>query len=70
MRKRKWDRPVEIKENDMPSKKLIGLGMVVGSMAGGYLPVLFGASGFSFTSLLTSALGAVAGIYIAYKLTQ
>jgi len=54
----------------MPSKKVIGIGMVAGSLIGGYLPSLFGISGFSFTSLFTSAIGAVAGIYLAYRLTR
>ncbi|HBU70200.1 MAG TPA: hypothetical protein DEE98_07460 [Elusimicrobia bacterium] len=54
----------------MPSKKLIMLGMLTGSVAGGYLPSLFGISSFSFTSLITSAVGAVIGIYIGYRLSK
>lgn len=44
--------------------------MVVGSIIGGYAPELFGISAFSFTSLLTSALGALAGIWLGYRLTR
>ena len=54
----------------MPSKKIIYLLMTVGSIAGGYLPSLFGISGISFTSLVTGTIGAVAGIWLGYKLTK
>ncbi|MBN1824365.1 MAG: hypothetical protein JW803_08605 [Endomicrobiales bacterium] len=54
----------------MPNKKLIMVGMVAGSFAGGYLPVLFGASAFSFLSLITGAAGAALGIWLAYRLTR
>ena len=54
----------------MPSKKVITVGMILGSMIGGYAPVLFGVSGFSFISLFTSAIGAVVGIYVGYRLTR
>lgn len=49
-------------------KKLIWLGMFAGSIVGGYLPVLFGASLFSFSSLFGNGIGAIVGIIIAYKL--
>ncbi len=51
----------------MVSKKVITLGMVVGSLVGGFLPSLFGFNGM-FTSLLTSSIGAVIGIILAYKI--
>jgi uncharacterized membrane protein YeaQ/YmgE (transglycosylase-associated protein family) len=54
----------------MSSKIMITLGMMAGSLIGGYIPVLFGDSGFSFTSLFTSGIGAVIGIYVAYRLTR
>ncbi len=44
--------------------------MTVGSLIGGYLPVLFGVDSFSFTSLLTSGAGGILGIWLAYKLTR
>ncbi len=49
-------------------KLFIMLGMTVGSVAGGYLPVLFGASLFSITSLVTSTIGGLLGIYAGYRL--
>ncbi len=50
----------------MPSKKLIMLLFVVGSVIGSYVPVLLGASGFGFVSLLGGAIGAIAGIWLAF----
>jgi hypothetical protein len=50
----------------MSRKKMIMLGMVVGSIAGGYLPTLFGFDGF-MASLLGSSFGGVVGIWIGYK---
>jgi hypothetical protein len=54
----------------MSRKTLIMVGMTLGSIVGGYVPVLFGASGISFTSLFCSGAGAILGIYLAYKMTR
>lgn len=55
----------------MESKKTIYLGMFVGGLIGGYVPSLvWGAGVFSFSSLLGNAIGAIIGIYIAFKLTR
>lgn len=51
-------------------KLFITLGMIVGSIAGGYLPMLFGAGLFSMTSIITSTIGGLLGIYIGYKLGE
>jgi len=45
------------------------IGMIFGSLAGGYITSLLGAGSFSFTSLLGSVVGGILGIWIAYKLT-
>jgi phage tail tape-measure protein len=50
----------------MSRKKLIMLGMVAGSIAGGYLPALFGFAGL-MVSLLGSTIGGIIGIWIGYK---
>jgi len=50
----------------MSRKKMIMLGMVIGSIAGGYLPVLFGLNGL-MVSLLGSIIGGMIGIWIGYK---
>ncbi|MDO8639080.1 MAG: hypothetical protein Q7R43_05895 [Candidatus Daviesbacteria bacterium] len=54
----------------MSSKTLIFLGMFVGSLIGGYIPVLFGDSMFSYLSVITSALGALLGVWIGYKISK
>jgi len=51
----------------MSSKSIVMLGMVVGSIIGGYIPILFGASFLSLWSLLGSAVGGLLGIWITYK---
>ncbi len=48
---------------------LITLGMTIGSVAGGYVPMLWGDSFLSFTSILTSGIGSIIGIVLMYKLT-
>lgn len=54
----------------MPSKFLIFLGMTIGSIIGGYLPTLFGVDAISYTSVITSSIGAIIGIIIGYKLSS
>ena len=53
----------------MSRKKMIMWGMFIGSIAGGYLPALFGIDDLSMLSLLGSFLGGILGIWIAYKLS-
>ncbi len=50
--------------------KLIWLGMLVGSVAGGYVPLLWGDSAFSLSAVFTSGIGAMLGIYLAWKITR
>ena len=52
----------------MQTKHLIMFGMVVGSMIGGYVPVLWGGSLISFSSIILTAVGGLAGIWVGYKL--
>jgi uncharacterized membrane protein YeaQ/YmgE (transglycosylase-associated protein family) len=54
----------------MESKRTITLLMLLGGFLGGYIPTLWGASTFSFSSILFNALGAIVGIWIGYKLTR
>jgi len=51
-------------------KLLIWLGLSLGSILGSYLPTLWGAGAFSFSSLLCSGLGAIVGIWLGYKAGQ
>ena len=50
----------------MSRKKLIMLGMAVGSIAGGYMLELFGLNEL-MVSLLGSFIGGIIGIWIGYK---
>lgn len=54
----------------MSRSKLVMIGMTIGSFVGGYVPVLWGADLFSYTSLFGNGIGGVAGVLITYKLTQ
>ena len=51
----------------MSRKTLIMIGMVLGSIAGGYAPMLLGADSI-FASLIGSAMGGFLGIWGAYRL--
>lgn len=49
---------------------LIGMCMLVGSVIGGYVPVLWGSSAFSVTSLVFSAVGAAVGVWFGVRLSE
>lgn len=44
--------------------------MAVGSVVGGYVPVLWGGSLFSLTSVFLTAVGGIAGIWAGFKLSK
>jgi hypothetical protein len=50
------------------NKGLIMLMSGVGGTAGGYLPVLLGASGFGGWSILGAFVGGLVGIWVGYKI--
>ncbi len=52
----------------MGSRPLIWIGVFIGSTVGGLIPSLWGAGLFSFSSLLFSALGGFAGIWLGFRL--
>jgi hypothetical protein len=54
----------------MSRKTLIWLGLGVGSTVGGILPSLWGAGMFSFSAVVLSAVGGLAGIWAGLKLSQ
>ncbi len=54
----------------MSRKTLVMGGMVIGSLAGGYIPVIFGAGLLSYASVLGNGLGGILGIIVVYKLTD
>ena len=52
-------------------KATISIGLFLGSCIGGYLPVaLFHQSWFSAASLICGFVGAVAGTWLGWKLTE
>jgi len=54
----------------MQSKRITTLFMIIGGYIGGYIPALWGAAGFTFSSLIFNALGAAAGVWVAFKISQ
>ncbi len=54
----------------MDSKKLIWGGMIIGSVIGGYIPVMWGGSEISFSSVILTAVGGFLGIWVGFKLGQ
>jgi uncharacterized membrane protein YeaQ/YmgE (transglycosylase-associated protein family) len=51
-------------------RSLIWFGLFIGSTIGSYIPTLWGAGFFSMSSVLLGAVGAIVGIWIAFKITQ
>jgi hypothetical protein len=51
----------------MSRKKFIILGMFIGSVGGGYAPLLLGADSI-FVSIAGSTVGGILGIWLAFKL--
>ncbi len=54
----------------MESRKIMWLLLSLGGFLGGYIPLLWGDSYFSFSSIIFSSLGAILGIWIAFKITR
>jgi hypothetical protein len=54
----------------MSTKIIIWLAMFIGSIIGGYIPVLFGASLFSYSSILFNGVGGIIGVLVGVKLGQ
>ncbi|MFB2896275.1 hypothetical protein ACE1CI_25475 [Aerosakkonemataceae cyanobacterium BLCC-F50] len=55
---------------DRMNKLIIGVGMFVGSTIGSYVPILWGASLFSLSSILFGGIGGVLGIFIGYRISK
>ncbi|MGC9605164.1 MAG: hypothetical protein ABSF56_00155 [Minisyncoccia bacterium] len=54
----------------MNAKSLIWIGVFVGGTVGSYIPVLFGADVFSFSSIILGMFGGLFGIWAGFKLSQ
>ena len=51
-------------------KKFIMLGMVVGSFAGSYIPLIWGDSAFSMSSIFFGVVGGIFGIWAGNKIAN
>jgi len=49
-------------------RSVTGLCIAFGTLAGGFVPELWGASGFSLAAVVTSALGGLAGLWAGVRL--
>jgi hypothetical protein len=54
----------------MSDKQLIWVGAFVGSTVGGFVPRLWHASMLSISGIVCSAIGGLAGIWVAWKATR
>lgn len=54
----------------MGTKSVIWIGMFIGSAIGGLIPSLWGADLFSMSGIFWSSVGAIVGIYVAFKLVD
>ncbi len=54
----------------MQSRSLVWLGLTVGSTLGSFVPELWGSSFLSFSSVIFTAIGGIAGIWVGFKITQ
>ncbi len=54
----------------MERRKLIWLFVIVGSSLGSAIPLLWGGSELSFSSVLLGGVGGIAGIYAGFRLSS
>lgn len=54
----------------MSRKTLIFIGMIVFSTIGGFIPMLWGDSALSMSSIFLSAIGGFFGIWAGYKVSR
>ena len=57
------DHPANLKYG----KKLVLLGMMIGSAIGGYIPILFGINSFSFTAVISTFFGGLLGVWLSFR---
>jgi outer membrane lipoprotein SlyB len=56
--------------SDGTTKAPIWVGMVAGSLLGGWIPTLFGAGAISVSAVIGSVVGGLAGIYLGYQVMK
>ncbi len=54
----------------MNAKTIIWICLFIGSTIGGYIPSLWGEGFISMSSVLLTAVGGIAGIYIGYRISR
>ena len=54
----------------MNSKTVVWIGALIGSTIASFIPILWGDSVFSFSSIILGSIGAIIGIYFGYKLSN
>ncbi len=54
----------------MSRKSWVWFGLTVGSLVGGYAPLLWGGDTLSFTSIGLSAVGGLVGIWAGFKIGE
>ncbi len=54
----------------MSSKTIVLIGMTIGSLVGGYIPMLWGAGVLSMASLIGNTLGGIVGIYLGWQVAS
>lgn len=54
----------------MSRRTLVWIGLWIGSLAGGYAPVLWGGDAISYTGLVLSTVGGILGIWLGFKLGE
>lgn len=51
-------------------KSVIYVCMIIGSALGSYIPLLWGAGYFSFSSVILTAIGGFFGIWVGYRISS
>jgi hypothetical protein len=54
----------------METKHMVWLGAGLGGTIGSFIPMIWGSDMLSFSSIIWSGVGGIAGIYIFYKMSQ
>lgn len=50
--------------------KLVWMGMFVGSLLGGYVPLLWGGDAFSLAGVLWGGIGAFIGVWLGWRISR
>ena len=51
-------------------KTLVFLGMIAGSYAGSFIPLIWGGSAFSISSIMLGGAGGIFGIWVGFRVAQ